>query len=212
MANLESLKDYFTPETFAKMEQEFSSYADEHPEEKVRFENVSTGNYVSASKLSKANKTIERLEGEIANLEASVTGDAEATQKIEQLQQQIEVMKRQAAEQESENALAERFSEAKGDGEFVNAFTETEVRRAFKAALDMPANKGKSDKEILASVVDGKGDVYKNPHKPNDIHPMGNIDSEMDAERFNGLSLSEQMEFANTHSEQYQRIMNKSTR
>lgn len=207
MANLDALKDYFTPETFAQMEKEFEAYTESHSEEKVRFENVSTGQYVSAKKLASANKDIERLNGEIETLKATIsTNDTDAAAQVEKLKQQIDEMNAQNSERDAEARLNERFASAKGTNEFINSFTENGVKAAFRAALEMPQNSGKSDADIYAAVVADLGEVYKNPHKPNDMIPMGEVDSKLDAEAFKGMSLDEQMKFANTHSEQYKRL------
>ena len=210
MANLETLKDYFTPETFATMEKEFESYSESHPDEKVRFENVSTGNYVSAKKLAKATEEAERLQNEIDSLKETISSkDTDASEQLQALQAKIDEMTAQNAMRAAEDRLNDRFNSARGTNEFINTFTENGVRTAFKAALEDKANAGKSDAEIFSAVVSGLGEVYRNPQKPKDLPKMGNIDSKLDEEAFSSMSISEQMEFANTHSEQYKKMFYK---
>ena len=210
MANLETLKDFFSPETFATMESEFNAYAEQHPDEKFRFENVSTGNYVSAKKLTKATEEVERLQKEIETLQATVSSkDTDAAEQLKALQEQIDNMKAQDAIRAAEDRLNERFNSVRGTNEFINSFTENGVKTAFKAALESSENAGKSDAEIYSAVVSGLGEVYRNPQKPKDLPKMGNVDDKLDVDAFNGMTISEQMEFANTHSEQYKRMFNK---
>ena len=202
---MEFLKGIIKPETYEALETEINEYC-EKSGEKVRLVNVSNGEYVKKGKLDKAEQENSRLQEQIENLQKSLEDkDSDSSSKLKELQDQIDGFKRQEEERKAEQRISERFDAVIGNNEFVNAFTENGVREAFKKAI--AESVGKSDAEIYSSVVETLGDVYKNPHKPADIPPMGrDVDSALDAEKFKGMSLDEQMKFANTHSEQYHNL------
>lgn len=202
---MEFLKSILKPETYTALESELEEYSKDH--EKVRLVNVSSGDYVSKKKLDKAESEKSQLQAEIDSLKTSLSDkDATTDATVQKLKDQIAEFAKQNAEREAAQRMSERFNAVKGNSEFVNSFTENGVKEAFVAALKDSMNQGKSDAEIYASVVQPLGAVYKNPYKPNDIPPMGNIDPILEADKFKGMSLDEQMKFANTHSEQYHKL------
>lgn len=203
---MEFLKSILKPETYTALESEINDYCNSH-DEKIRLVNVSDGEYVSKKKLEKAEREKTQLQETIDSLNASLSEkDTNAEEQMKKLKEQIDAFKEKNAQREAAQKMAERFSLVKGSNEFINSFTENGVREAFFAALGNGENQGKSDSEIFNSVVAALGDVYKNPHKPSDIPPMGDVDPVLDAEKFKTMSLDEQMKFANTHSEQYHNL------
>lgn len=207
--DLEFLKDKVKPETLEALSKELDAYTSTH-EEKIRLVNVSTGEYVKKGKLDSANAENERLKQELEGLKGQIQSNSDdAAQKVKDLQDKLDEIARQDALRAAEASLNERFDAVRGNNAFLNTFTENGVKSAFRDAVSASENVGKSDAEIYSSVIANMGEVYKNPNKPSDIPPMGSVDRLMDAEKFKGMTLEEQMKFANTHGEQYQKMFNK---
>lgn len=111
------------------------------------------------SQLAEAKETIATLEankGDTAALQAELD-------KYKQAEEQRKQEEKDAAERAK---ILERFNAAKGDKEFSSEYAEKGVLDAFSKAIVDPANTGKGDAELFASLTHDKEGVFKSAHPP----------------------------------------------
>lgn len=135
----------------------------------LKLADLSTGEYVAKGKydadVKKARDDLKNARETISTLEAN-KGDTEALQAELDKYKQAEA-DRQQAEQEAQARAAtlERFKAAKGDKEFSSEYAESGVLEAFSKALADPANTGKGDAELFASLTKDAVGLFKNPQQ-----------------------------------------------
>lgn len=121
------------------------------------------------SQLAEAKETIATLEankGDTAALQAELD-------KYKQAEEQRKQEEKDAAERAK---ILERFNAAKGDKEFSSEYVEKGVLDAFSKAIIDPANTGKGDAELFASLTHDKDGVFKSAHPPVNMGVIKNVD------------------------------------
>lgn len=121
------------------------------------------------SQLAEAKETIATLEankGDTAALQAELD-------KYKQAEEQRKQEEKDAAERVK---ILERFNAAKGDKEFSSEYAEKGVLDAFSKAIIDPANTGKGDAELFASLTHDKEGVFKSAHPPVNMGGIRNVD------------------------------------
>ena len=121
------------------------------------------------SQLAEAKETIATLEankGDTAALQAELD-------KYKQAEEQRKQEEKDAAERAK---ILERFNAAKGDKEFSSEYAEKGVLDAFSKAIVDPANTGKGDAELFASLTHDKEGVFKSAHPPVNMGGIKNVD------------------------------------
>lgn len=122
------------------------------------------------SQLAEAKETIATLEankGDTAALQAELD-------KYKQAEEQRKQEEKDAAERAK---ILERFNAAKGDKKFSSEYAEKGVLDAFSKAIVDPANTGKGDAELFASLTHGKEGVFKSAHPPVNMGGIKNVDT-----------------------------------
>lgn len=122
------------------------------------------------SQLAEAKETIATLEankGDTAALQAELD-------KYKQAEEQRKQEEKDAAERAK---ILERFNAAKGDKEFSSEYAENGVLDAFSKAIIDPANTGKGDAELFASLTHDKEGVFKSAHPPVNMGGIKNVDT-----------------------------------
>lgn len=121
------------------------------------------------SQLAEAKETIATLEankGNTAALQAELD-------KYKQAEEQRKQEEKDAAERAK---ILERFNAAKGDKEFSSEYAEKGVLDAFSKAIVDPANTGKGDAELFASLTHDKEGVFKSAHPPVNMGGFQNVE------------------------------------
>ena len=121
------------------------------------------------SQLAEAKETIATLEankGDTAALQAELD-------KYKQAEEQRKQEEKDAAERAK---ILERFNAAKGDKEFSSEYAEKGVLEAFSKAIVDPANTGKGDAELFASLTHDKEGVFKSAHPPVNMGGFQNVE------------------------------------
>lgn len=122
------------------------------------------------SQLAEAKETIATLEaneGDTAVLQAELD-------KYKQAEEQRKQEEKDAAERAK---ILERFNAAKGDKKFSSEYAEKGVLDAFSKAIVDPANTGKGDAELFASLTHDKEGVFKSAHPPVNMGGIKNVDT-----------------------------------
>lgn len=122
------------------------------------------------SQLAEAKETITTLEankGDTATLQAELD-------KYKQAEEQRKQEEKDAAERAK---ILERFNAAKGDKKFSSEYAEKGVLDAFSKAIVDPANTGKGDAELFASLTHDKEGVFKSAHPPVNMGGIKNVDT-----------------------------------
>lgn len=113
----------------------------------------------------------------IATLEAN-KGDTAALQAELDKYKQAEEQRKQEEKDAAERAkVLERFNAAKGDKEFSSEYAENGVLDAFSKAIADPANTGKGDAELFASLTHDKEGVFKSAHPSVNMGGIKNVDT-----------------------------------
>lgn len=113
----------------------------------------------------------------IATLEAN-KGDTAALQAELDKYKQAEEQRKQEEKDAAERAkILERFNAAKGDKKFSSEYAEKGVLDAFSKAIVDPANTGKGDAELFASLTHDKEGVFKSAHPPVNMGGIKNVDT-----------------------------------
>ena len=121
------------------------------------------------SQLAEAKETI-------ATLEAN-KGDTAALQSELDKYKQAEEERKQEEKDAAERAkILKRFNAAKGDKEFSSEYAEKGVLDAFSKAIVDPANTGKGDAELFASLTHDKEGVFKSAHPPVNMGGFQNVE------------------------------------
>ena len=135
----------------------------------MKLADLTSGEYVAKGKydsdLKKARDDLKTAKETISTLEAN-KGDTDALQAELDKYKQAESDRQQAEkEAQARAATLERFKAAKGDKEFSSEYAESGVLEAFSKALADPANTGKGDAELFASLTKDAVGLFKNPQQ-----------------------------------------------
>lgn len=143
----------------------------------MKLADLSGGEYVAKAKydsdtkklegeLTTAKQTVTNLETTVADLQKS-GGDVKALQEEIQKYKDAEAERIKAEEAaKTEKARMDRFTAAKGDKQFAHELIEKGIFAEFAKALEDPANVGKGDAELFASLTKDKDGVFKSAHQP----------------------------------------------
>lgn len=131
--------------------------------------------------LATANDTLKEREKTITELEKN-KGDTDALQKIiDEYKAADEERKANEAAAQARAALESRFNTVLGERTFANDYTRNGIFGEFEKAVGADENKGKSDKEILDSIVnDDKGvkpGIFASMNRGGQMHGMGGTPS-----------------------------------
>lgn len=157
---------------------------------------------------------LERTKEELSVANDTIKKLMSSAQDVDALRSELDELKKREAEAiEKKNAevyeanMRERFKNAVGDSKFVNSFTEDGAFDTFKKAVEVPENKGKSDKDIFASISVGNDSWFVGEHSFVNIEGMGNVDASiLDKEKFDKMTLIQKMQFANEHPDAYDKL------
>lgn len=156
--------------------------------------------------LAEANEALKNARDMIKTLEES-KGDTEALQKqIDDYKRAEEARKAAETAAQLRKAVEARFDAVVGERKFLHEFVRKGVLDEFEKALADEANKGKGDKDIFETLTKDMG-YFSSQNPPVNMGNLGNIDSETDKEKFQKMSLYDQMLFAKSHPEQAEEFM-----
>lgn len=143
----------------------------------MKLADLSGGEYVAKAKydseiqkrdddLATAQKTVNNLETKVADLEKSGGNVKELQEEIQKYKdaEADRVKAEQAAKEEK--ARMDRFTAAKGDKQFSHELIEKGIFAEFSKAMADPANVGKGDAELFASLTKDKEGIFKSAHPP----------------------------------------------
>ena len=136
----------------------------------MKLADLSGGEYVAKGKYdadtNKLRDDLAEAKNTIATLEAN-KGDTAALQAELDKYKQAEEQRKQEEKDAAERAkILERFNAAKGDKKFSSEYAEKGVLDAFSKAIVDPANTGKGDAELFASLTHDEEGVFKSAHPP----------------------------------------------
>lgn len=119
----------------------------------------------------KLQKDVDTMKSQLAEAKETITtleankGDTAALQSELDKYKQAEEQRKQEEKDAAERAkILERFNAAKGDKKFSSEYAEKGVLDAFSKAIVDPANTGKGDAELFASLTRDKEGVFKSAH------------------------------------------------
>jgi len=152
--------------------------------------------------LEAANAALETAKATITTLEAA-KGDATALQ-AEVDRYKLAETERKAAETAAQlrAGIESRFNAQVGERAFIHDFVRKGVLDEFDRALADKANAGKGDKDLFDALTVDKGYFAAGNQPPVNMGGAANIDKATDKDKFQKMSLYEQMLFANAHPEQ----------
>jgi hypothetical protein len=137
----------------------------------------------------------------IATLEAA-KGDAAALEAELGRYKQAETERKQAETAAQLRAAVEaRFDAVVGDRKFLHDFVRKGVLDEFERALADNANAGRGDRDLFDALTKDKG-YFASQNPPINMGGAGGGDPETDKDKFQKMSLYEQMIFAKKHPEQ----------
>lgn len=199
---MDFLKEIVGEELYGQISEKVGEYNKTHTP--VKIVDLSTGDYVSKSKLDRERATLEDA------LNKQTTDQSAAQKTIEDLQKMVDEYKAAEKQKEIDEAIRKRFDSAKGkDREFINDYTAQGIADKFKSAVLDESNVGKSDADIFNAIVSNQQGLFVNQHQPENIPPMKSDNKDVVASDFFARPLSEQMQFANDHPDLYKKIINK---
>jgi hypothetical protein len=148
------------------------------------------------------------LEGQLTTANNTIKALEAAKGNAEDLQKQIDAYKQAEADRKAAETAAQlqatveaRFDAVVGDRKFLHDFVRKGVLDEFEAALADKANTGKGDKDLFDALTKDKG-YFASQNPPINMGGAGGGDPETDKEKFDKMSLYEQMLFAQKHPEQ----------
>lgn len=131
----------------------------------------------------KLQKDVDTMKSQLAEAKETIAtpeankGDTAALQAELDKYKQAEEQRKQEEKDAAERAkILERFNAAKGDKEFSSEYAEKGVLDAFSKAIIDPANTGKGDAELFASLTHDKEGVFKSAHPPVNMGGIKNVD------------------------------------
>ena len=105
-------------------------------------------------------------------------------------------------EQKEENILTANINQAIEGKDFVNEYTKKSVVDEIKNALKDEKNIGKSAKEILNEITNGKDDLFKTPNQSKDMAGMDeDIDTSLSKEDFDKMGYKARIELKQSNPE-----------
>lgn len=163
------------------------------------------GDYIKTEK--------EKIENEYKNqLEDNKTTINELKTQIEKAPKsdEIESLKNKIAEYEQQNAdreakrkaeeedniLINNINSVLGDKKFVNDYTKNSIINEVKTALKDKANIGKSAKDLLEEITNGKDGIFVNPNQIIDMPSIDeNVENAVSKDDFDKMGYKERIAF-----------------
>lgn len=147
------------------------------------------------------------LENEINTYKTTITNlenqmkDMPSSDDVTKLKNEITTMKeaeqKRIADEKTkkeDEILTNNIISAFGDKKFTSDYVKNGLIVDIKTELSKTENKGKGISEIFESLTKDKDGIFENPHKPNKIPPMGDIeDTEVTRDVFNNMSYNQRI-------------------
>lgn len=124
-------------------------------------------------KAAELQKTIDELHEQINVLKKSGEGVEELQRKVTAYEEAENQRKADEQAKLENDALMARFNPLKGERAFLNEGTEAWIFDKFKKALQADENKGKGDAEIYEAITKNQN-IYSNPNEKLNVPPAGN--------------------------------------
>lgn len=125
-----------------------------------------TGN---KEKIEELESKVKDYETKIAELSEKAKDNQKISDELNSLKQEIADKEAKTKAEEQDKILTNNILEAIGDKKFVNEYTKNSIINEVKTALKENQNAGKSAKDLLESITNGKTDIFENKNKINDM-------------------------------------------
>ena len=158
------------------------------------------------------------IKGQLTKAQATITELEKVKGSADELQKQIDAYKTAETERAANEAktakqreAAQRFTSVKGQHEFIDPDIEDAVMNKFMAAVDDPANKGKGDAEIYATLTKDKP-FFKSMNPNVNMGGVGDVSAvgAITPEKFKAMGMRERSELAAKDPKQYDLLTKRS--
>ncbi len=138
----------------------------------MKLADLSTGDYVDKGRFSDQKAELERLKGELAERDVTISNLEKASGDADAIRNELERYKREEAdrkkaekEAETDRILTAAAEQALEGKEFVNDFTRTHFLSELKKAIADPANKDKTAAALFADMTKDLDGIFRNPQQ-----------------------------------------------
>ena len=138
----------------------------------MKLADLSSGGYVDKKKFDDQKVELDRLKGDLADRDKTISkleaagGDTEAMrQELEGYREAEKARKKAEKEAETDRILTEAAEQALDGKEFVNDFTRNHFVTELKKAIADPANKGKRAVKLFEDMTKDLDGIFRNPQQ-----------------------------------------------
>lgn len=144
----------------------------------MKLADLSSGGYVDKKKFDDQKVELDRLKGDLADRDKTISNLEAAGGNVETMRKELEGyrqaeanLKKAEKEAETDRILTEAAEQALDGKEFVNDFTRNHFVSELKKAIADPANKGKRAVKLFEDMTKDLDGIFRNPQQdPLKIH------------------------------------------
>lgn len=160
------------------------------------------------SQLEDNKTTISELKAQIEKAPKSDEMENLKTKIAEYEKQNADREARQKAEEE-DNILINNINSVLGDKKFVNDYTKNSIINEVKTALKDKANIGKSAKDLLEEITNGKDGIFVNPNQIIDMPSIDeNVENAVSKDDFDKMGYKERIALKESNPELFNKYNN----
>ena len=160
--------------------------------------------------ITKDKEALQNLKSEIKGLKENSKDADELRTKYEELSKKVQEEEEKRKAIEEDKMLTKNILNAIGDREFVNDYTKNSIINEIKVAQKDSANVGKSFKDLLNEITDGKDGIFVNPNKMSDMTGIDeNVENAVSKEAFDKMGYKERIELKQSNPELFNKYNGK---
>ena len=161
-------------------------------------------------------KIVTKDKEELQTLKSQMKELKENSKNADELQKQIDELikaneEREASKkaEEEDNILINNINSVLGDKKFVNDFTKNAIINEVKTALKDKANLGKSAKDLLEEITNGKDGIFANPNQVVDMPSIDeNVENVVSKDDFDKMGYKERVALKESNPELFNKYNN----
>lgn len=159
--------------------------------------------------VTKDKEELQSLKGEILSLRETSKNAIDLQDKYEKLTKQIEQDNAEKKAKAEQDNLNKNILEAIGDRQFINEYTKNSIIDEVKTALNNEANIGKSAKDLLDEITNGKDKIFINPNQVVDMAGIDeNVENAVSKDDFNKMGYKERLALKESNPELFNKYNN----
>ena len=159
--------------------------------------------------VTKDKEDLQTLKSQLKELEENSKNVSDLQAKYDELVKENEEREATKKAEEEDNILMNSINSVLGDKKFVNDYTKNSIVNEIKTALKDKANVGKSTKDLLLEITNGKQGLFVNPNQIIDMPSIDeNVENAVSKDDFDKMGYKERLALKESNPELFNKYNN----